>query len=264
MIITKKKGSLSGTKRGFSILLGRVCPIKIRWQIIGKTFLILTSFILAPQSQAKTTPKLIEPDVLIFIQLTGTNMDFVSFTYPKVVPQNQAMAHLSRVSLETGWQTLDLRITNNSLLKSGSNPMTSVEFTTPQAVRLDLGGFPIEPLIKAFKDLKHIEIVYVTPQNFAFQGLKNFENKYVKITLQRGTNTYRYQITIKDSGFETLGLPFLQPEVPNTPKTEVATEHKSRTMAVVLIIIIALIAGVLTYYFIRRLAAINYSGRQRR
>ncbi len=261
MIISKKKGSLSDAEQVFSILFGRVCPIKICRQIIAKTSVILISFILASQLQAKTTLKLIEPDVLVFIQLTGTNMDFVSFTYPKVVSQNQAMAHLSRVTSETGWQTLDLRITNNSLLKSGSNPMTSVEFTTPQVVRLDLGGFPIEPLIKAFKDLKHIEIVYVTPPNFTFQGLKNFENKYVKITLQRGTNTYRYQITIKDSDFETLGLPFLQPEAPSTPKTEVATEHKSRALAVVLIIIIALIAGALTYYFVRRLAAINYSGR---
>lgn len=252
---------MSYTLQSSPTFYGRACPFKIHWKMIVKLLPLVLAILLTLPAEAKTTPKLSEPDVLVFIQLTGTNMDFVSFTYPKVVSKTQAMTHLNRVTAETGWQALDLRITNNSLLKSGSNPMTSVEFVTPQAVKLELGGLPVEPFVKAFKDLNHIELVYATPPNFIFQGLRQFENKYVKIVLQRGTNTYRYLITIKDSNFETLGLPFLQPETPSAPKTERPVEHKSRTFAVILIIILALVAGALTYKLVGRLV---YSGRSGR
>jgi len=193
------------------------------------------------------------PDVLVLMRITG-GTDLISFTYPKVVKRTQAAEHLKRLLAETGWAASDISITDDSVQEAGETPMTSVEFAAAGAVRLDIGGLPLEPIIKAFKDLKTMQVVYAVPASFAFRGLSEYENEYVKIALRRGTTTYMYSITIKDPDFETLGLPFLQPEVAEAADDTGHGGSSPTILAVTLVVVLALSAAALVYLVTSRIA----------
>ena len=202
------------------------------------------------------------PDVLLFVDTRNPSKNAVSITYPKVVTRAQAEADLSRLLQETGWSAASVSITEGSILKSGEFPMTSVEFMTPAATTD--GVIPIEPIIKAFRNAKDIQVQYLMSADFYFRGWGNFENKWVKITLNRGNNAYRYSIHVKDSGFKNLGLPTLGTQA-DPGNTTVPGRSGNTLITVVLIVMLALMAATLAYIFTSRYTHRgDYRGRVRR
>ena len=189
------------------------------------------------------------PDVLLFVDTRNPSKNAVSITYPKVVTRAQAEADLSRLLQETGWSAASVSITEGSILKSGEFPMTSVEFYTPAATTD--GVIPIEPIIKAFGNAKDIQVQYLMSADFYFRGWGNFENKWVKITLNRGNNAYRYSIHVKDSRFKNLGLPTLGTQA-DPGNTTVPGKSSNTLITVVLIVMLALMAATLAYIFTSR------------
>lgn len=190
------------------------------------------------------------PDVLIWVDARTVGACAVSITYPKVISKAQAEADLARLLQETGWGAASVNVTEGSIMKSGEFPMTSVEFMTP-AVTQSLGVLPIEPIVKAFRNMRKIEVQYLTLPTFYFSGYGDFENKYVKITLNRGNNSYRYSIQVKDAEFNDLGLP--KPAAQGTPG-DTAVEHRpSITLVVtILIVMLALMTAILAYILTAR------------
>ena len=189
------------------------------------------------------------PEVLIFIDARKVGANAVSITYPKVVTRTQAESDLSNLLKETGWSAASVNITEGSIMKTGEFPMTAVEFLTPSAIQTD-GVIPIEPIVRAFRNMHYIEVQYLTSPTMYMSTLGSFENKYVKITLNRGNNAYRYSIRIKDSSFQDLGLPKLVPETAGS--STVGQRSGIRLMITILIIMLALMAATLAYIFTAR------------
>lgn len=189
---------------------------------------------------AKTTANRKLPDALIWIDARKPSANWVSMTYPSVIKKKQAEDDLARLLKETGWSATNIKITNASVMNKGENPMTSIEFMTPEAVNINSGYFPIEPIIKALRNLKNIEILYLVPSGFQSQSVGNYENKYVKITLSHGTDSYRYAIQIKNSDFDSLRLPV---------QKQAADQDGSRyhPIIIALVILLALMAAFLAY-----------------
>lgn len=186
--------------------------------------------------------------VLISIQATGLGKDIVSITYPKVLSESEARADVDNLVKETHWTVSDVQISTRPGEAKGESGITSIDFTTPSAVQLNSGGLLVEPFVKTFKRLTRIDILYIVPPDFSFVGLKWFENKFVKIALQRGTNTYRYSILIKDQSFDKLGLPFLQPDTPYEPAKKLERKQYQNSRKIYLLIVaIAFVAGTATY-----------------
>lgn len=205
--------------------------------------------LLSPGHLAAQTPM---PDVLIWIDARAADTHWISITYPKVVEKAQAEKHLLELLKETGWNAANTNITNTSIMASGENPMTSVEFTAPNAVNAPSGVLPIEPIVKAFRDLKIIEIQYLAPPGFQFQGLEDYENKYVSIAFARGAGTFKYSIRVKDPNFDTLGLPTYSAQ-----QNGIFGHDKSYMVWIVtaLAIIAALMVGFLAYLITGKLIA---------
>jgi hypothetical protein len=134
---------------------------------------------------------------------------------------------------------------------------TSAEFSTLGTVNLQSGGFPLEPIIKAFKDLEYLELQFMISMPFNFQGLRRFENKYVKIVLNRGTNVYGYSVFIKDPNFKTLNLPLVQ--LGDTAASKPADAKRSNLLGIVLIVLLGLFAAILVYYLTKRAAGSHES-----
>ncbi len=173
-------------------------------------------------------------------------MDSVSYTYQNVVKRSVAEKHLANLLQETGWSANNIQV--QDLKMADGSATTTVEFTTLGTVNLASGGFPLEPIVKAFKDLHYLEIQFVISMPFTFQGLQHFENKYVKIVLNRGTNVYGYSAFIKDPSFQTLNLPLVQPAVSAAPEPD---GKRSNLLDLALILLLGTLAAMVVYFAMR-------------
>lgn len=189
------------------------------------------------------------PDLVMIVWVTE-QMDRVSFTYAKTMKRDNVEAHLGNLLRETAWTANNLHIED---LKMGDgSATTTVEFSTLGTVNLQSGGFPLEPIIKAFKDLGYLEIQFMVSMPFDFRGLRHFENKHVKIVLNRGTNVYGYSVFIKDPNFKTLDLPLVQ--LGNTAAPKSADAKHSNLLGLALIVLLGLLAAMLVYFLTKRAA----------
>jgi hypothetical protein len=193
------------------------------------------------------------PDVLVWVDARGAGGQFVSITYPSVIKKAQAEEHLRRLTAATGWTVENVRITDDSVEASGENPMTSVEFATPQAVKIDSPALPVEPIVTALKDVKSMEILFMLPPSFRFRVLGDYENKYIRIVRRQGISTYTYDITVKDSSFESLDLP-----VPKQDSEAAGnTRGKLGILIVALAIVLAAMTAILAYSITGKLTGKN-------
>ena len=195
-----------------------------------------------PCNSAPEPQRTVMPDVLVWIDARNPGMQWVSITYPTVVQRSQAQAHLSLLLKETGWNASDIKISDASVMTSGANPMTSAEFITTNAIKLETKYLPVEPIIKSLTDLKRVEIFYLMPAGFQFRGLQDYENRYVRITLGRSENTYHYIIDVKRSDFDKLNLP-----VPGSEAQSSANSRNYHPAVLALLIALALATAILVY-----------------
>ncbi|MHB1000236.1 MAG: hypothetical protein ACYC27_13430 [Armatimonadota bacterium] len=183
------------------------------------------------------------PDVLIWVLSKNPNYSSVSITFPKVQPKATSESYLAKVLQETGWAATGINITNDSSTDPKDNPMTSIEFTASEGIKPSMVVLPIEQFVKAFRDLKTIQILYMTPSDFNYKGVQNFENKYVKISFTQGVETFNYLITVKDPNFKTLGLPS-----PGGDTNAINTKNRGvGTGVIVLVSILALMTAIIVY-----------------
>jgi len=234
----------------------RIAPYVLALLVV----LLLAPFASSSSFSAVASNQNLMPDVLVWIDAREQGRHWVSLTYAKVIEKSQVEDYFNRLLSETGWTATNVDISDQSLSASGENPMTSIVFVAPQAVRLDSGTLPIEPIVKALRDLKGMKIVYIVPPDFRFRGLSDFENKYVKISLKRGTNTYEYTVTIKDADFDTLGLPTTG--VRRTPSE--TKRDRPGAVALLLVAMLAVLAAALTYLVMSRAAKTKAGNRNRR
>lgn len=226
--------------------------IRARLQALALCTILL--LVWAPALHA-ATPKPDEsqmPDALVWIDARNPAASWVSITYPKVVPKATAEMHLGVLLRETGWIASDLAITEGSIMKSGENAMTSVEFSIPAAFDPASGYLPIEPLVRAFQGASEVQIQYVVPQTFQFRGLGDFENKYVRIKLYSGNNAYRYSVRFKVRQFHALDLP-----PPSAPKT--VSLGRMDPAVKMLILALALVTATLAF-----VVCVRFTGKRRR
>lgn len=187
------------------------------------------------------------PDLVMIVWVTE-QMDRVSFTYNKAVKRDAVEIRLGNLLRETAWTANDIHIEDLKMADGATT--TTVEFTTLGTVNLQSGGFPLAPIIKTFKDLKYLEIQFMVSMPFNFRGLRHFENKHVKIALNRGTNVYGYSIFIKDPNFKTLDLPLVQPET--TAASRPAGAGRTKLLGLMLTLMLGFFAAMLVYFIMKR------------
>ena len=194
-----------------------------------------------------------KPDILILVNAQMKNANWVSITYPNVVKHSQAQMHLSTLVAETGWRVTNTTITDESVMSSGKDPMTSVQFMTPQVIDPAANILPVEPVIKAYKDYANIQLIYIVPQNARLRAMGSYENKYVTITFNGSPGTYRYGIHVKNPSFQSLNLP--TPGLSGEAGTVGGQNTVARVAAAVLIVLLAIGIAILAFMFTSRAIA---------
>ncbi|MGC8862192.1 MAG: hypothetical protein ACP5R5_05370, partial [Armatimonadota bacterium] len=168
----------------------------------------------AAVSAAKPNAEHFSPDVLVLV-LSGIGpFDQVSINYATEIPKKQALKDIDALVRETAWLVRDARVTTASSHTPGGRPTTSSVFRTPPLASTTDGTLPLEPFVSALRRFRSLEVNYLVCSKFTFRGLKEFENKWVKINLKRSGNSYLYRVRVKDSSFRRLGLPLVQPKPP--------------------------------------------------
>lgn len=236
--------------------LGRAHAGLLLTVLLSISLLMSTSLVAVSQDEIEPESSL--PDVLVWVDARNPAGHFVSITFSKLIDQTEAETLLANLLADTGWVATSINISDASLEESGEFPMTSIDFSTPQAVNLSSGELPIEPYVKVLRNTARVQLIYMVPEGFPFQGVRDFENQYVKIVFASSLNTYRYDIVVKDADFETLGLPTAGQAAP--------AENTGRNRVVVWsVIVLALLAAVLGYVitsrYTRRNSTVNSNRR---
>ena len=210
---------------------------------------IIYVFPLNAAIDSKKSPPLAMPDVLVWISSVNPASTYVSVTFPKVIPQTQAEVLLAGILKETGWTANNINITSDKPSDNDGNPMTSIEFMFSQSAIYSDGSLPIEPLVKALKEMKSMQILVMTYPGFKYTGTGGFENRYVKLSLVTGQNSYNFNIDIKDSNFQDPGFPKVKTGIQNEQVNQPAVGWGIIT----LIFILAISAATVVFFFMKRL-----------
>lgn len=131
----------------------------------------------------------------------------VSIAYPEEVPEKQANEDLAKLALISGWFLRNGKTVTGPSGAPDGKRATSSSFETNGIIDQPTGTLRLEPFLVALKRFAKIEVIYVNVPDMEFAGLKDFENRFVKITMSRQDSSYRYRARVKDAAFEKLDLP---------------------------------------------------------
>ena len=191
-------------------------------RLLAATTALVVFFSIAA-ANAQELPKIVPDDqndrrALVLIMSGMGPADQVSINYTTQVSAQQIGNDLSEISGDSGWAIRNPRTTTETVGAPGSKPSTSVLFEVAGLTNAASGILPIEPFVNALKRFRTVEIMYLQPPRMRYRGLKDFESEFVKIILIRTGNTYKFVVTVKDSGFDRLNLPKLQPSKKPAPR----------------------------------------------
>jgi len=199
------------------------------------------------------------PDILILDFASETGIETINFTYPFTVPHAQVKRDIAALQASLGSQFHDVHIDDALPPFPGeTQKMTSVRFEATHALANTPNTVAVEPLILALKPYKHITVHYLVDSSFKFQGLRDYQDKFVTIAFTPATSTYSYDIHINDPGFTKLNLPVYVPDpatvqLTAAPPTPAQPAHRGPwiilAIAVVALALGGVVYSVLTRYF---------------
>ncbi len=152
-----------------------------------------------------------QPDVLVLVMGGLSTYDMCSINYTTSVDLSTAQADLDKIAKLGNWSVSNARGETKPSGGPNSIPTTSITWQAQRIIGYSNGTLPLEPFITALRRFRYIEIGYIVPQSFRFNGLKKFENQFVNVHLSQAASSYRYRIVVKDNKFEKLDLPLTQP-----------------------------------------------------
>jgi hypothetical protein len=160
------------------------------------------------------------PEVqLLVLALDSPGTANIALTYAHVTPEAKVIEDLAAISRYSGWQIQNPQITVNPESGADLPAMTNAEFTVANAVPASTGALPIEPLLTGLKRFHTMLLIFAMRPDFHFQGLQDFDNKFVSIRFRPNGQSFTYEAQIKDSSFDRLGLPtIVQIQQPQTQK----------------------------------------------
>lgn len=211
-------------------------------------------------SRAAELQNVNRPDILILDFASQSGIETINLTYPATVPHAQVKRDIAALETSLGTQFHSVQIEDAPPPFPGEkNKMTSASFQATHALANTPNTVAVEPLILALRPYKHLTVHYLVDSSYKFEGLRDYQDKFVTIAFTPATSTYSYDIHINDPGFTKLNLPMYVPDpatvqvtaAPTTPPTTPA--HKGPWIIVAIAVVALALGGVvysvLTRYF---------------
>ena len=206
-------------------------------------------------AQARPGPAGKSPDVLILVAAMPNGQDQIGITYAGMIPHAQARRDVAVLRAVTGWPLKHVRITDApSSLAWDKTKMTGVECVTGRVVLPATHGLVVQPFVQAFRVYPHVQLTYFVGDGFPFQGLHDYSDDHVRITLERHGDAFTYQIFIRDSRWERLNLPYLQPPSTDAHVLPVLPRPGVKPWLLALVAVAAIGSGCVAYALLNRTA----------
>jgi len=195
-----------------------------------------------------------QPNILMLVYAGTDGRDTVGLTYPKAVPHAQAKSDLQALAASTGWVPSHVNIEDALAPLVGSKQlMTSVDFVARGVIPAQGRYLPVEPIVSALRNYPHVAVTYMVGDKYDFQGLREYNDKYVSIALDARGNAYTYHILVHDPKFPKLNLPIYQAPPSQTTVAAAPPPHRGvQPWQVVLVTLIACVAGGAVYFVMSR------------
>jgi len=191
------------------------------------------------------------PQVLVLVLGGFGPSEQCSISYDSVVALPKAQSDLDTIAAAGKWQVRDAKGVTKSSGGPKPAPTTSISFSAKGLIGYADGTLPLAPYLDGLKRFRFVEVDYIAPSGFAFHGLKDFENRFVKIQMSQNGNSYRYRIVVKDAGFTKLDLPLRESEKPKTEEPQ-GPDGRRLVMAIGLAVLAALVAYLVVMYISKR------------
>jgi hypothetical protein len=203
-----------------------------------------------PDAQVVVAPEFASPTML-----AGWN---VSIVYPKLVPRVTVQGRANRLLALAKWKTDKMAFEDRGLERSGeikktTDAMSSVTFRTDANLVDYPGGLlAIEPFALALRDLNRVNVTYIIPGYFKYQGVKRYNDSNIAVDFAGDKGIYTYTMQIKNHQANAYSLPLREAVEP--AKTRVATtETSTKAMRWGIIVALAAGTGCLVYALVSRL-----------
>jgi hypothetical protein len=199
-------------------------------------------------------------DAVIIAEPSG-NQARLAIIFDKHVPAGQIKDRLANLAHAGGWSYSTPEINEEEMFAPSDSgkpqslgKSTGVTTILSNAPQIKGAGFNLQPYIQAFKDLNQFEILFNMQEDKRFQGLKEFDNPVVSITLVRSGGPYRYHVVIRDHSAPLPKLPITQasPQVSSIQASPVRTHPSGSAFG--LVIVIAAASGLLVLLTLRLLS----------
>lgn len=207
------------------------------------------------------------PDAMILVEPVGEQAT-IAVIYSKPVAHPQARNALSRLAKLAGWKLGQLKMKDQELFDRSAEGerrslgrQTGIQAEASGVSLLNGAAFRLQPFVEAYRDLKSIDLMFLTGGLADFSGLRFFDDPALRVTLIREGGPYRYSFEIRDSSKSLPKLPLNQPTVPSQPAPLVQGSKESRSMEFGPVLVIAACAGIASFSALRLLSIYRKRGR---
>ncbi|MDH7569001.1 MAG: hypothetical protein QHJ73_05385 [Armatimonadota bacterium] len=200
--------------------------------------------------RAAESPSSARPEVLVLVSAPSNGVDRVAIAYARAVGEKEARRDLDQLLRLTGWSATDV-VVDTRAAPGGKGPSDTVlEFAAPAVVPYPGGMLPVSPFVLALKRHRSLLLVFQTDRPYRFDGPAPYESRHLTIRLQQSPGLYRYDVSIRDTAFET--LPLRAVPRPAAPARGTAGKSKRPHPALVLGLALGVAAsvGVAVYFII--------------
>lgn len=205
-----------------------------------------------------------QPDVQIVVLALPTGTYAVSSVYPKQIPKAVAQGRIDRLLALTKWTATnrkfsDAPATPNPLSDSRTpkGKLSAASFETTGMVYAADGTINWEPFLRAFGDVRRINMVCFTATDFAYRGPVSFESDRVSFSASAGEGTVAAVANLKkpEPSPAVFGLPQYRQD--DTPAKKTPNRSKkndgNRAVYIVFIALAATGVGLILYALASRL-----------
>ena len=210
---------------------------------------------------AESIPTATAPDVQIVVSPDPTGQWVVAAVYPSKTDRKKAEARVKEMLSLGQWKGNGLSFENKALDRvdevKGAAPlpiMSSAAVTTPgNIVHYADGTIPLEPFIRAYRDLNRINILFLVPGTFKYRGPHRYRDDDIEVTYASGGAAFTYVVLIKNHGLKTVHLPQVEAATASVaPTAKAGKSGPNKTVKMVAVIGLALLAAGLAFFGVQR------------
>lgn len=206
-----------------------------------------------------------QPDVQIVILPLPTGTYAVSSVYPKQVPKATAQARIDRLLALTKWTATSRKFSDAPAvpnpLRDDTTPkgnLSAASFETTGIIYADDGTINWDPFLRAFGDLRRINMVCFTGTDFVYAGPVSFDSERVTFSASSGQGTVAVVANLKKPELSpaSFGLPNgaqTETVARQAPRRTKKSNGTNRAVYVVLIALGATAVALITYALTSRL-----------